>query len=169
MRRILALMSVTATLMLAATTVSSAGAASGLSSVYVVAGVETSIPTNNTSTFAGGALGSGGDSAFWQASVAHAALSSCPFGSSASCAITGGSFSLTSSNGAQLAGSFTGGSVTPISQQTPCGKQVFGVSGALATTSGPATFTAILTHYRTILFGTCVTYFATVTGSLQRA
>jgi hypothetical protein len=27
------------------------------------------------------------------------------------------------------------GSVTPISQQTPCGKQVFGVSGALATTS----------------------------------
>jgi hypothetical protein len=36
-------------------------------------------------------------------------------------------------------------------------------------TSGPATFTATLTHYRTFLFGTCVTYFATVTGSLQRA
>ena len=68
-----------------------------------------------------------------------------------------------------MAGSFTGGSVTPISQQTPCGKQVFGVSGALATTSGPATFTATLTHYRTILFGTCFTYFATITGSLRRA
>jgi len=168
MRRILGLVSVTAMLMVAATA-SNAGAATGFSSVYVVAGVETSIPTNNTSTFAGGALGSGGDSAVWKASVAHAALSSCPFGTNASCAITGGSFSLKSSNGAQLAGSFTGGSVTPISQQTPCGKQVFGVSGALATTSGPATFTATLTHFRTFLFGTCVAYFATVTGSLRRA
>jgi hypothetical protein len=169
MHRILGLVSVTAAVLMAAATASSAGAATGLSSVYVVAGVETSIPTNNTSTFAGGALGSSGDSAFWHASITHAALSSCPFGSTASCAITGGSFALTSSDGAQLAGSFTGGSVTPISQQTPCGKQVFGVSGALATTSGPATFTATLTHYRTFLFGTCVTYFATVTGSLQRA
>ena len=93
MRRILGLVSVTATLMVAATA-SNAGAATGFSSVYVVAGVETSIPTNNTSRFAG---------------------------------------------------------------------------GALATTSGPATFTATLTHYRTILFGTCFTYFATITGSLRRA
>src|SRR5207253_10722544 len=137
--------------------------------VSVAAGVRPSAPTNSSSRFAGGALGSGGDSAVCEARVGHAALWSWPFGTNASCAITGGSFSLKSSNGAQLAGSFTGGSVTPISQQTPCGKQVFGVSGALATTSGPATFTATLTHYRTILFGTCVTYFATITGSLRRA
>jgi hypothetical protein len=144
-----------------------AAAATGLSTAYAVAGVETSIPTNNTSTFRGGAVGSGGDAAVWRASVVHQALSNCPFGSNTGCAITGGSFSLTSSTGAQLTGSFTGGSVIPVSQQTPCGKQTFGVAGTLATTSGPATFSATLTHYRTLLFGTCITYFATITGSLQ--
>jgi hypothetical protein len=146
-----------------------AAAATGLSSTYAVAGIETSIPTNNTSTFAGAAVGSGGDAAVWKASVVHQALSNCPFGSNTSCAVTGGTFSLTSSGGAQVAGTFTSGSVTPVSQQTPCGKQIFAVAGALATTNGPASFTARLTHYRTILFGTCITYFATITGSVQLA
>jgi hypothetical protein len=146
--------------------VSGAAAATGLSTVYVVAGVETSIPTNNTSAFAGAAVGSGGDTAVWKASVVHQALSNCPFGSNTSCAITGGSFSLSSSSGARLTGSFTSGSVTPVSQQTPCGKQIFGVAGTLATTSGPALFAATLTHYRTLLFGRCITYFATITGSV---
>jgi len=150
-----------------AVAVSSAAAATGLSTAYAVAGIETSIPTNNTSTFAGAAVGSGGDAAVWKASVVHQALSNCPFGSNTSCAITGGFFSLASSSGARLTGSFTSGSVTPVSQQTPCGKQVFGIAGALATTSGPASFTARLTHYRTLLFGTCITYFATITGSVQ--
>jgi hypothetical protein len=143
------------------------GAMTGISTAYTVAGLETSIPTNNTSTFAGAALGSGGDAAVWKASVVHQALSNCPFGSNASCAITGGSFSLSSSDGAQLAGSFTSGSVAPVSQQTPCGNQIYGVAGTLATTSGPASLTATLTHYRTLLFGTCITYFATITGSVQ--
>jgi len=150
-----------------AVAVSGAAAATGLSTVYAVSGIETSIPTNNTSTFAGAAVGSGGDAAVWKASVVHQALSNCPFGSNTSCAITGGLFSLTSSSGAQLNGSFTGGSVTPVSQQTPCGKQIFSVAGALATTSGPASFTARLTHYRTLLFGRCITYFANITGSVQ--
>jgi hypothetical protein len=150
-----------------AVAVPGAAAVTGLSSTYAVSGIETSIPTNNTSTFAGPALGSGGDAAVWKASVVHQALSNCPFGSNTSCAITGGTFSLTSSGGAQVAGSFTSGSVTPVSQQTPCGKQIFAVAGALATTNGPASFTARLTHYRTILFGTCITYFATIAGSVQ--
>lgn len=149
-----------------AVSASGAAAASGVSARYAVAGIETSIPTNNTSTFKGGAIGSGGDVAIWNAGVVHQALSNCPFGSNTSCAITGGVFSLTSSSGARLTGSFTGGLVTPVSQQTPCGKQVFGVTGALATTSGPGSFTATLTHYRTLLFGTCITYFATITGSV---
>jgi hypothetical protein len=152
-----------------AVAVPGAAAATGLSSTYVVAGIETSIPTNSTSTFAGAAVGSGGDAAVWKAGVVHQALSNCPFGSNTSCAVTGGAFSLTSSSGAQLAGSFTGGSVTPVSQKTPCGKQIFAVGGALATASGPASFTAKLTHYRTLLFGTCITYFATITGSVQLA
>jgi hypothetical protein len=150
-----------------AVAVPGAAAATGLSTAYAVAGLETSIPTNNTSTFAGAAVGSSGDAAVWKASVVHQALSNCPFGTNTSCAITGGLFSLTSSSGAQLTGSFTGGSVTPVSQQTPCGRQIFGVAGTLATTSGPASLTATLTHYRTLLFGTCITYFATITGSVQ--
>jgi hypothetical protein len=143
------------------------GAMTAISTAYTVAGIETSIPSNNTSAFAGAALGAGGDGAVWKASVVHQALSNCPFGSNSSCAITGGSFSLSSSDGAQLAGSFTSGSVAPVSQQTPCGNQSYGVTGTLATTSGPASFIATLTHYRTLLFGTCVTYLATITGSLK--
>ena len=150
-----------------AVSVSGAAAATGVSTTYAVAGIETSIPTNNTSTFKGAAVGSAGDAAIWNAAVVHQALSNCPFGSNTSCAITGGVFSLNSSSGAQLTGSFTGGAVTPVSQQTPCGKQIFGVAGTLATTSGPASFTAKLTHYRTLLFGTCITYFATITGSVR--
>ena len=144
-----------------------AAARTSVSSSYTIAGVETSIPTNNTSTFAGAALGSSGDAALWKASVVHQALSNCPFGSGASCAITGGTFALASSDGSTLAGTFNpGGTVTPISQQTPCGNQKFAVSGSLTTTSGPATFAATLTHFRASLFGACITYFATIKGSV---
>jgi hypothetical protein len=143
-----------------------AAASTSLSPAYSVAGIETSIPTNNTSTFAGGAVGSGGDAATWRASVVHQGLSNCPFGSGKSCAITEGTFSLTGSGG-QLAGSFTGGSVTPVSQQAGCGTQVFAVAGTLATNHGPGSFAATLTHYRTLFFGVCVPYFATITGSVH--
>src|SRR5437762_3512607 len=156
MARILSLAGVVAALA-AAVAVPGASATTGLSSSYALRGVETSIPTNNTSTFAGTALGSSFDAAVWKASVVHQGLSNCPFGTNTSCAITGGTFTLSSSSGAQLAGSFTGGTVTPVSQQTPCGKQVFAVSGSLATTSGPGSFEATLTHYRTLLFGRCIT------------
>lgn len=146
---------------------SGASAAPGLSTSYAIRGIETSFPTNNTSTFGGAAFGSGGDAALWQAAVQHQSLSNCPFGTSTSCAITGGTFSLHSTTGAQVAGTFANGSVTPISQQAGCGKQVFRVSGSLTTTAGPAAFAATLTHYRVSLFGTCIPYFATVTGSFE--
>jgi len=164
MFRFLALLGVTTSLALAAV----ATAAAADSDSYLASGIETSVPTNNTSTFSGFSVGSQGDGALWKASVVHDPLSSCPFGSGSSCAITGGTFSLTSSAGA-VAGTFTGGSVTPISQQEPCGAQVYGVAGTLATTNGNAAFTATLTHYRALLFGRCITFFATINGSLQFA
>src|SRR5262249_20407024 len=104
----------------------------------------------------------------WKASVMHQALSACPFGSGMSCAITGGTFALASSDGSTLAGTFAPtGTITPLSEQAPCGKQTFAVTGGpLATTNGPATFAATLTHFRTSLFGTCITYFATIKGSV---
>jgi hypothetical protein len=135
-----------------------------LSGSYSVAGIETGFPTNSTSSFAGGALGSDGDPGAWKASVVHQSLSNCPFGSGTSCAITGGSFSLTTLTGDDVGGTFTGGTVTPASQGTSCGNQVFSVAGTL---SGSASFTATLTHYRKQIFGICVTYFATISGSLQ--
>jgi len=142
--------------------------AAAVSPKYQVAGIEIAVPTNDTSTFGGAALGSTGDFALWKASVQHQALSNCPFGTTTSCAITGGSFSLSSSSGVKVTGTFTnGGTVTPVSQQTGCGKQVFAVAGALDTSAGPASFSATLTHYRTSLFGGCVPIFATITGSLQ--
>lgn len=147
----------------------SAGTTTGLSSDYALAGIESGLPTNNTSPFAGSAFGSSLDAALWKANVVHQALSACPFGSGKSCAISGGTFTLKSSTGAQLAGSFTGGAVTPVWQAAGCGRQVFAVSGTLATTAGPGVFAATLTHYRTSLFGQCVPYFATVRGSLHRS
>ena len=165
MRRVLVIGALAAAVA-AAVAVPGVGAATGVSPKYAVTGIETSIPTNNTSTFAGTALGSGGDAALWKASVVHQGLSNCPFGTSTSCAITGGTFALHSSAGGTLAGTFASGKVTPISQQAGCGKQVFGVTGSLATNQGPATFAATLTHYRISLFGTCVPYFATIKGSV---
>jgi hypothetical protein len=166
MARILALAGLVAALA-ALAVAPGADAATGLSTNYTLAGIETSIPTNNTSTFAGTALGSSFDLATWRASVVHEPLSSCPFGSGTSCAITAGTFALKSTTGSQLSGSFTGGSVTPVSQAAGCGRQVFAVSGALATTAGPGSFSATLTHYRTLLFGRCIPYFATVSGTLH--
>jgi hypothetical protein len=151
----------------AATVVPQVGAATRVSSRYAVSGIETALPTNNTSTFGGSALGSRGDVAFWKANVVHQSLAHCPFGSGTSCAITGGTFALTSAKGGTLAGSFVSGRVTPVSQATPCGKQVFGVTGSVAAKQGPATFAATLTHYRKSLFGKCVIYFATIKGSVQ--
>lgn len=149
-----------------AVAVPSAGARTSVSPSYTVTGIETSIPTNNTSTFAGAASGSAGDVAVWKASVVHQALSNCPFGSNTSCQITGGTFALKSSDGSTLTGTFGPGStVTPVSQQAGCGTQTFAVSGSLATSSGPATFSATLTHYRLSLFGTCIPFFATIRGS----
>lgn len=153
--------------LVAALAVSGAGASSGLSSTYVLAGIETAFPTGSTSTFGGAAVGAGGDVGKWKASVVHASLAHCPFGSGSSCAITGGAFSL-STNSGQLAGNFVSpGFVTPISQQSGCGKQVYGVSGTVASAAGTGSFTATLTHYRTSVFGVCVPYFATITGSLH--
>jgi hypothetical protein len=169
MQRILAIVAVAAAAAVSLA-VPGAGATTALSNAYAVAGIETSFPTNNTSTFAGFAFGSSGDTAHWKASVVHQGLSNCPFGSGKSCAITGGTFSLMSFAGGQLTGSFSpGGSVTPGTQQTPCGPQVFGVSGPLATNHGPAFFVGTLTHYRTVFFGVCVPFFATITGSVQLA
>jgi hypothetical protein len=141
-------------------------AAKPLPASYAISGIESWLPTETSSSFAGKANGSSGQLAVWKASVVHQALSSCRFGSGASCTITGGTFTLISLDG-RLAGMFTRGRVRPVRQQPGCGTQTFAVTGIVSTSGGPATLNATLTHHRTLLFGSCRAYFATVTGTLE--
>jgi hypothetical protein len=99
-----------------------------------------------------------------------------PLGTSAT--ITGGDFHLaTHLHGTLTAvtGHFTGGTVTQLSGFTGCANQRYGVNGVLgdmgfgSARSGTGTFVATLTHHRTEVFGHCVTYSASVRGSLSLA
>jgi hypothetical protein len=117
--------------------------------------------------FAG--IASGALPGAWSVTVDHT-----PLGTSA--AITGGDFHLaTRLDGTLtvLTGHFTGGTVMQLSGFAGCTSQRYAVTGVLgAVGPGPAgrgtgTFAATLTHYRTEIFGLCVTYSASVSGSLS--
>jgi len=107
----------------------------------------------------------------WSVTVDHT-----PLGTSA--AITGGDFHLaTRLDGTLtvLTGDFTRGTVRQLSGFTGCADQRYAVNGVLGGVGpgsagrGTGTFAATLTHYRTEIFGQCVTYSATVSGSLSLA
>ena len=107
----------------------------------------------------------------WSVTVDHT-----PLGTSAT--ITGGDFHLaTQLDGTLTAvtGGFTGGTVTQLSGFTGCVNQRYTVKGVLrdvgfgSVRRGTGTFAATLTHHRTKMFGHCVTYAATVSGSLSLA
>jgi hypothetical protein len=163
MRRIVTILSLAA-----AALVFAAAASAAPSPVYQLGGIETAVPQGNVSPFAGLALGSTGDRATWQASVEHAALSGCTT-LGTTCAITGGTFTLTSNNGSQLAGNFMSGAITPTSQAPGCSRQQFAVTGSLWTDTGPQDFAGVLTHYRFPFRGQCRTIAATVQGTLTQS
>jgi hypothetical protein len=107
----------------------------------------------------------------WSVTVDHT-----PLGTSA--AITGGDFHLaTRLDGTLTAvtGDFTAGTVRQLSGFTGCVNQRYAVNGVLgdvgpgAARRGTGTLNATLTHYRTNIFGQCVTYSASVSGSLSLA
>ena len=110
----------------------------------------------------------------WYIDVKHQDLSHHP------AYITGGSFRLnTVINNwpSAIKGSFVpyGGTVSQLSGFTGCANQRYAVNGLLGDVgfgsrgSGTGTFTATLTHYRTKIFGYCVTYSASISGSLSLA
>lgn len=133
---------------------------------YGVSGAEYSA-TSTEGKFAGYALGSTGDTAGWSADVRHAPLSATCYSGPPGCAIVpGGSIALVTSRGDSVGGSFTGGSITLVRQASGCGRQIFHIVGQLATSAGPATFDVALVHYRTSIFGFCLTYSATVGSDL---
>jgi hypothetical protein len=107
----------------------------------------------------------------WSLTVDHTPLRT-------SAAITGGDFHLaTRLDGTLTAvtGDFTRGTVRQLSGFTGCASQRYAVNGVLGDVGpgsagrGTGTFAATLTHYRTTIFGHCVTYSASVSGSLSLA
>jgi len=105
----------------------------------------------------------------WSVTVDHT-----PLGTSA--AITGGDFHLATRLAGTLTavtGEFTAGTVRQLSGFTGCADQRFAVHGVLgkvgsgAAGRGTSTLEATLTHYRTAIFGLCLTYSASVRGSLS--
>ena len=120
-------------------------------------------------SFAGAALGDVPGA--WSATVDHT-----PLGTWAT--ITGGGFSLVSYRDGALTtitGAFTAGTVQQLSGFSGCVNQRYAVNGLLSNVgfgtagSGTGTFAATLTHYRTKIFGSCVTYSASISGSLSLA
>jgi hypothetical protein len=146
-----------------------AATAAPASTTFRVNGVEIAF-TATQGTFVGKALGNAGDRGAWKAVVDHTRLSSLP------AAITGGSFRMTTVSASwtttdAVAGTFTGGTINVVNPGLGCTNQTFAISGTLGSVAtstssgGNGLFNVLLTHYRARLFGTCVTYSATVTGT----
>jgi hypothetical protein len=96
----------------------------------------------------------------WNAIVVHK-----PLRPGVDVPITGGSVTLYSRRA--LTGRFVEGTVSPINTPTACANERFNVSGRLAFEGGgTGTFSVVLTHLRTQLRSSCVTYGATVAGTL---
>jgi hypothetical protein len=104
----------------------------------------------------------------WSATVDHT-----PLGTVAT--ITGGDVYLaTYQNGVPtlVTGHFTAGTVRQLSGFTGCADQQYAVNGKVGDVgvgsagTGSGTFAGTLTHHRTKIFGHCVIYSATITGSL---
>ena len=118
-----------------------------------------------------GGIASGALPGAWSVTVDHT-----PLGTAA--AITGGAFHLATRRDGTLTvltGDFTRGTVRQLSGFTGCASQRYAVTGVLGDVDpgsagrGTGTFAATLTHFRTEIFGHCVTYSATVSGSLSLA
>jgi hypothetical protein len=152
----------------AALFISPAAAVAATTSSDSISGFEYAA-TSAQGRFAG--IASGALPGAWSVTVDHAPLRT-------SAAITGGDFHLvTRLDGTLTAvtGDFTRGTVRQLSGFTRCASQRYAVHGVLGDVGsgsagrGTGTFAATLTHYRTKIFGHCVTYAASVSGSLSLA
>jgi hypothetical protein len=93
--------------------------------------------------------------------------------------ITGGYFVLSTTMAGEAAfinGGFTGGTVVQTDRNTHgCRDQHYAVTGTLGGVtvngggSGSGSFNATLTHFRQRIGGSCVTYWATITGTVTLA
>ena len=152
----------------AALVISPAAAIAATTSADSVSGLEYAA-TSAQGRFVG--IASGALPGAWSVTVDHT-----PLGTSA--AITGGDFHLATRLDGTLtviSGHFTRGTVRQLSGFIGCASQRYAVTGVLGGVGpgsagrGTGTFAATLTHYRTEIFGQCVTYSASVSGSLSLA
>lgn len=137
-----------------------------------VSGVEI-YATSTEGQFAGQA--SGDLPGYWYADVIHTPLS----GSPETAAITGGSFYLSTTVHNQpslVTGLFSGGSVVQTGGFAGCTNQTYSVTGNLTDVglygkrhAGTGTFAAVLTHYRYEAYGYCLTYAASIAGTVNLA
>jgi hypothetical protein len=143
-----------------------APALANVSSTYSIVGAEY-YATTTEGRFAGTGTGSDGDAITWSATIRHTPLTT-------TAEITGGTASLLTSDLTRVSAEFSGGTVTLIDAEAGCGRQWYQVDGTLkkvrrtdAHGNGSGTFEAVLTHYRQLLFGRCLTYSATVAGTIN--
>lgn len=126
--------------------------------------------TSTDAKFAGSASGALPGS--WNADVRHTALClSC----TPTATITGGSFSLAitlEGSSALVTGAFTAGTIQVTNVGSNCSNRTFDIEGMLGhvgpwySDAGSGSLSATLTHHRHWVFGTCVTYAASVTGTI---
>jgi hypothetical protein len=131
-----------------------AWAAAGATYRLDVVGAEVPPITSTLGTFIGAAQGDVVGA--WRIRVEHQPLSN-----GASVAITGGAFSLLLQDGRRLVSRVLGGSGRVWSPGGHCTNQVYAVHVRL--TAGQ--FAGTLTHRRHAIFGRCLIYAATITGT----
>ena len=137
-----------------------AGAAASTSVNYQVRGVE--IYATATRGVFTGVTWAADDYGNWYAVVDHTA-----FDAARTATITGGIFDL---NGYRrdVSGTFDpGGTVLLRSAASGCGREVFDVDGTMTIAGGGSgVLDATLVHYRRAVLGRCITYGATVSGTV---
>jgi hypothetical protein len=156
----------------AALALTSAASAKPASTSFTIVGYEYAF-TSTVGSFAGSGAGNAGDTAAWNATVAHDPLGSTPT------YITGGSIAMTTANSSghldYVTGTlaYHGGTISTLNPGSNCTNQQYLVTGALdgvatrSTSGGSGLFKVTLTHYRYSLFGHCVIYKAGVKGTVS--
>lgn len=162
-----------ATLLLAAllvVTIAGPGAGVARAAVpetYSVSGYEIWF-TPTVGVFAGRGHGGAGEVSAWYSSIEHSQVIS-PSGT-----IVGGWATLYRLDGVRISGHFSGGTVVQTNEGASCTTESHVVSGNLAdvrrsdsTMTGTGEFLATLVHHRAWLFGQCISYAATVNGTID--
>ncbi|HSH21609.1 MAG TPA: hypothetical protein VK992_03200 [Candidatus Caenarcaniphilales bacterium] len=134
---------------------------------YSVTGYEVWF-TPTVGTFVGTGGGSVGTLSAWQSSIEHSVVIS-PTGT-----ITGGWATLYRLDGVRISGYFSDGTVQQTYDGPDCTDESHAVTGSLTSVSrsdsaavGTGVFEATLVHHRAWFFGRCISYSASVTGTIS--